>query len=542
MKFRFSYLTLTKLIVAAIMAVPVQSHAEENMVSVYSVPDAMQDCPYELKVDGISVPIEKAGAYQGAYYARFEFEGNVRAQVEVKSSANTKTELKPQRFRVNVNGEKRSKSFDINEPGPRVVTTTCGSKELWPLIILAQKPVKPQELKSDYINAKDYLASSGLQTENIQKALDDCAQRGGGVIYFGPGTYETGPLYIKDNTTVLLAPGCLIRAAADPALFKTSREFNYLDSNCPGAETEALINFYRCKNSKIIGPGVIDGMGHIIREHDKNVRLLEMAGAENIEIRDVVLRNPAFWTVHVLGSQKVSFDEVKIIADWAVGNSDGINPDCSQDVTTTNYFAYTGDDSFAVKSTSNSDKLQGCKNIKLQDSVVMTRKTAFKIGTETFKDTSNILIERCEAINTSRGIGFYIRDGGKASDITCRDINLDLMEYPFEGSSGAPFTAEIAKRSGVGALSDVVFENISAAAPYYSSFRGMQRSRIKNVTFKNCNITITDRTDKTDKLPALSIESCEDFRFVNTKINWSTRFRDIWSGDILEKSSSNIDK
>ena len=46
-----------------------------------------------------------------------------------------------------------------------------------------------------------------LDTPAIEAAIQACAQRGGGVVEFGPGTYLSGSIELKDNITLSLAPG-----------------------------------------------------------------------------------------------------------------------------------------------------------------------------------------------------------------------------------------------------------------------------------------------------------------------------------------------
>ena len=512
-------------------------------VVTYPVPDAVTECPYAVTVDGKAVPIEKAGAYNGAYYARIAFRGSVRAKVQVKATAATSITLKPERFRTNLEGRGGAIYFDVTKPGPRVVTVICGSKELWPLILFADsldgltQPGIPRQI----YYARKYAGSKRLETAGIQQLLDKCAAEGGGVVQFDPGIYRTGPLYIRDNTHVHLAPGSLIVGSTDPADYPFDRKSNKYDSRCPTANAPALINFAGCKNSSITGQGVIDGMGHIVRdEHGQNVSLMRVIDSENVHVDDVVLRNSPSWTVHIFASKKVDFDNVRIVNDWTVGNTDGINPDCSQDVTISHYFGYCGDDAVAIKTTSASDKLQGSKNVTVKDCTVMTRKTAFKIGTETRKDISDVLFERCEAISSSRGIGEYMRDGATISNVTYRDMRLDLMEYPSEGSSGSPFTMVIEKRDGIGKIKNVTYERVFASVPYGSGLSGDPTSKIEGVTFKDCELEIRNRWIKLRKSAVLDLSNCRDVRLLNFKVRWNEDIAILWDGFLKEKDCDGV--
>lgn len=515
---------------------------QEGGVITYPVPDPVKVCPYAVTVNGIAVPIEQAGAYQGAYYARFEFAGSVRVQVKVKATAATMITLKPERFRTNLAGGSSNVAFDVDSPGPRVITVVCGSRELWPLVIFAEKPRDSARIPAGarVFRVSDYVNPEGVQTANIQRALDDCAAQGGGYVEFGPGTYLTGPLFIKDNTTVVLSPGTLIQGSADPQHYRTGPALNHLDSRCPGAATDGLINFNRSANSRLTGPGVIDGAGHILREHGLHVRTLQLTQSESILIEDVVLRNAATWTMHLLGCSNVTVDSLKILADWAVGNTDGINPDCSRNISITNYFGFCGDDALAVKTTSRSPEVPAASNITVRDSIVMTRKTAFKIGTETHKDVSGVLIERCEAINSSRGIGLYMRDGATIFNATYRDIRLDLMEYPGEGSSGAACTGVIENRSGIGKIDGITFERVSASVPFGSEFSGKPESMVRNVVFRDCTFEIRNRGIKMNRLPLFSLANCSGFEFTGCRVHWNAAVEGLWDGFLRREDCEEI--
>ncbi len=518
-------------------------------IAFYPVPDAISECPYAVKIDGKNAPIEKAGAYQGAYYVHFETGEKVTVTVNVKATAATIFTLKPERARVNLSASGQSGiKFDIDKPGTLVITCVCGSKELWPLIIFAEKngtsaALSEEKRKNKIYYVKKYLSGDGMQTANIQKALDDCESGGGGVVYFEPGIYKTGALNIKSKTHVYLAPGCLIQGSSEPQDYMMDFGRENVKSTSPSANNNALINIINAKDCKISGMGVVDGAGHILRnEKNWHARLFYAYKSENITINGIVLRNPASWTVQLFGCKKINIDGLKIVTDWAVGNSDGINPDCTQDVVVTDYFGYTGDDAFAIKTTGTAADDQGSKNIIVRDCLVMTRKTAFKIGTETHKDVMNVLIENCEAVNSARGLGIYMRDGAKVSNITYRGLNFDLVQYPGESSSGMPYTILVEKRGGVGQVKDIIYERISSAAPYTSIVLGRADSKVENVTFRNCAFEVRNRFIKMDeKVPVLDASFCKNLKIIDCSLFWNTPLETtVWNGFLRQENCEGV--
>lgn len=511
----------------------------------YPVPDAVSDSPYALAVNGKSVPIEKAGEIDGAYYARFQFTGRARATVTVKTEGKAEIELEPEKHRDAVIARDRDISFDVFQGGPRIITVRTGDKVLWPLIVIAEEydSSAPPSKGFAVFNVADYgVTSHGVQTANIQKALDACAaQKGGGVVYFGPGEYTTGTIRIKDNTTVYLAPGCVLRASIDPADFPVDEGRKEVGTHGPECSFSRMVMFDNAVNSAICGYGVIDGMGHIVRnKHRRHVQLMDVTGSRNIRIENIVLRNSAEWTLHILGCDKVFVHNLKIFNDWAVSNTDGIDPDGSRNVYITRYTGFCGDDAVAIKTTGNSGLLYPAVNIEVRDSVVMTRKTSYKIGTETYADVHDVLFENCEAVNSSRGIGLWMRDGATISNVTFRDMKLDLREIPGESMSGEPVRAVIEERNGIGGIKDILFDRVTSIAPFRSIFEGHAESRLQNLNFWGCRWLVKPREIKMGERPVLEIKNAQDFTFKYAHLTWLGDDNANWDSFVHQENCDNI--
>lgn len=52
-----------------------------------------------------------------------------------------------------------------------------------------------------------------LNTQAIQTAIDLCSQAGGGTVYFPPGNYVSGTLFLKSNVTMELDAGAVLTAS-----------------------------------------------------------------------------------------------------------------------------------------------------------------------------------------------------------------------------------------------------------------------------------------------------------------------------------------
>src|SRR3569833_1120768 len=57
-------------------------------------------------------------------------------------------------------------------------------------------------------------------TTAFQKAIDDCAGKGGGTVEVPRGEYLTGPLFLKSNIRLHLAPYSELFFSTDPDLYR----------------------------------------------------------------------------------------------------------------------------------------------------------------------------------------------------------------------------------------------------------------------------------------------------------------------------------
>src|SRR6266436_965123 len=67
-----------------------------------------------------------------------------------------------------------------------------------------------------------------LDTDAIQKTLDECGRAGGGTVRFPAGTYLSKPIVLRGNTTVQLDAGATLLATDDPADFAGSSSNSFI--------------------------------------------------------------------------------------------------------------------------------------------------------------------------------------------------------------------------------------------------------------------------------------------------------------------------
>jgi len=106
------------------------------------------------------------------------------------------------------------------------------------------------------VNIKDFGAVGdgySVDSSAIQKAIDSCAEAGGGMVVCPPGAYLAGSMELKSHVELYLEHGCRLVSCLDPQYFR-------LPDDVTGAnEMFALLTAAHAEDITISGFGVIDG-------------------------------------------------------------------------------------------------------------------------------------------------------------------------------------------------------------------------------------------------------------------------------------------
>jgi len=227
----------------------------------------------------------------------------------------------------------------------------------------------PTSQKIFYTN--DFGAVSDTLTVNtkaIQKAIDECAAKGGGIVSFKPGTYVSGSIFLKNNVHLKIDKGVLILGSQDFA------DYPDMQTRIAGIETSwpaALINVIDVKNAAVTGSGIVNARGKFcwdkywamrkdydtkglrwIVDYDaKRVRTFLVQNSSDITVKGLTFKNAGFWTVQLLYSTRLTVDGViiKNNEDGSGPSTDGIDVDSSTWTLIQNCDIDCNDDNFCLK-------------------------------------------------------------------------------------------------------------------------------------------------------------------------------------------------
>jgi len=305
-------------------------------------------------------------------------------------------------------------------------------------INLAERGVAPSETAS--------------ATKAIQAAIDEAgkdARRK--TVYVPAGIYVTGTLFMRDGVTLYLAPGAMLRASLDPAewQFRKGKEYDGFSALIFfGNNVETNGKVVGVKGASIRGRGVIDGNGHHFRaevvdgkrgnnpyfyEADKTnkSRLIMAMHAEDCRVEGVTLRNPVFWTVHVMASRKFDFFDVKVYANFRL-NNDGINYDGCTDSTIDNCVLFTGDDSHCLKNEYMDGMGGPNERIRMANCITGGFPMGIKFGWA-FHQSRNCVYENNWLVGGTFGIHMGRKPIRVAGPKIAEVVNLTLRDMVIEG-------------------------------------------------------------------------------------------------------------
>lgn len=307
-------------------------------------------------------------------------------------------------------------------------------------------------------NVTDYGAIGDaitLNTQAIQKAIDDCANQGGGIVTFNPGIFLTGSIFVKENVNFNVPKGTTLIGSLN------IEDYKKIDTRVAGIEMKwpaALINIIDQKNAAITGEGTINGRGRIFWETywemrkeyvAKNLRWIVdydcerprgilISNSSDITVKDIVLYQPGFWSLHILYSHHVTVDNI-IISNNIEGrgpSTDGVDIDSSHHILVQNSNINCNDDNFCLKAGRDADGLRvnrPTEYVVIRNCIAGHGDGLFTCGSETSGGIRNVVAYNMKGLGTKYGLRFKstVQRGGTIENIYLYNIEMIGVRDPF---------------------------------------------------------------------------------------------------------------
>ena len=376
-------------------------------------------------------------------------------------------------------------------------------------------------LRAKVYNVRDFgAAGDGVQIDSpaINAAIEAAAAKGGGVIWFPAGTYSSYSIRLKDNITLRLDAGAVIKAAkpteeqgydvAEPNPWDMYQDFGHSHWQ------NSLIWGIGLKNLKFEGAGLIDGTDALSRGLGRQGPIAEankaiaLKDCKNVTIKGISLLNCGHFALLLTGVDNLRIDHV--LADT---NRDAFDIDCCANVRITNCIVNSlNDDGIVLKCSYGLGRAKATENVLVKDCVVSgydpgtvyagtygTTITAapdrdgptgrVKLGTESNGGFRNIRVENV-TFKRCRGLALETVDGAPLENIKVRHIRMDdIWNSPIYIRIGdrmrGPDTLPASVARNI-EISDVVVTNCDAR--YALLIVGLPGNPVENVTLKDIHI------------------------------------------------------
>jgi polygalacturonase len=337
-----------------------------------------------------------------------------------------------------------------------------------------------------------------LDTEAIQKSLDDCGKAGGGTVLLPAGTYLSKPLVIRSKTTLRLEQGATLKATDDPADYARQDGSGKFNDYLTGKGLEDVT---------IEGPGVIDGSGErwwIPAEEARQKKsgytlprpnLIVLTRVKNLVVRNITIQNAPKFHFVPTECDGVLVENATFLAPERAPNTDAIDPSRCRNVAITGCLIDVGDDNVAVKSGKRVDGREfACEGLTITN-CTFKHGHGVSIGSETVGGVKDVVVRNCTFEDTDNGIRIKSdrTRGGTVENLLYENITMKNVRgaitltsyYPKipATDSAQPMTETTP------AYKNITIRNLKATSTKNAGvIVGLPESPIENVLLENVQI------------------------------------------------------
>lgn len=394
-----------------------------------------------------------------------------------------------------------------------------------------------------------------LTTTAIQKTIDACAAKGGGIVTFEPGDYVTGAIFLKSNVHLLIGKGVTLLGS------QSFDDYPEIDTRIAGIEMKwpaALINVIGQQNVLVSGEGKVNARGKFcwdkywtMRRQDyepkglrwivdydaKRVRTLLVQESTDITLKGVTFSNAGFWTVQLLYSKYITVDGIVIRnnEDGKGPSTDGVDVDSSSWVLIENCDIDCNDDDFCLKAGRDWDGLRvnrPTEYVVIRNCIARKGGGLLTLGSETSGSIRHVLATNLVAMGT--GNGFHIKSattrGGTVEDVYFINNKLDSVGNAFHFTMNWNPTYSYSKLpdgynyDSIPAHWKTMLQKVEPASKGIPAFR--------NIYVSNIHATRVKRVISATGLPESSLQN---FQFTNVTIQAAAAgeisYADRWQFD-----------
>jgi hypothetical protein len=377
-----------------------------------------------------------------------------------------------------------------------------------------------------------------LNTEAIQKAIDEVAQRGGGTVIVPPGVFLTGTIHLRSHINLHLQSGAVLKGSPNLDDYYWDID-NVIGSDQTGSAVAGILFSVNVENVSITGHGTIDGNGRsyayhdVVKElpeeikkytrqgldyHDPSLgiqdgpvtpfegkrpqQMLMFSQPKNLHVENITLKDSPFWAFHIADGEGIVITGIKIRNNMEMANADGINITSSSNVVISNCDIRGGDDALAFSGYSVHHGHPGfrdirhpSRNVAVSNCLLQTRSSGIRIGGVDQNDLKNYSFNNIIIRDSNRGIGLFVNQDGSLENISFSNITIETRLHTGDWWGNAEpvhisvsQSAEVEKK--LGTMKNIRFYNIDAISENGILIYGSEESVISDVIIDGLNLTI----------------------------------------------------
>jgi polygalacturonase len=363
-----------------------------------------------------------------------------------------------------------------------------------------------------------------INTAALQKALDACAEAGGGTLIVPPGCYLTGPLSLRSHVTLHLESGAILRAVPSMDGWPMLDDEYAVQAGGRNGFRPFLFG-QDLVDVSIQGRGVIDGNGAVwweaqrkLRLEPRRPRLICINNSRDILLSGFTALNSACWTVNPVCCENVIIEGLTVRNPYDSPNTDGINPDSCRYVRISNCCVDVGDDCITIKAGTETGSRPAdraaCEHVAVTNCELIHGHGGVVCGSETSGWVRNVVISNCTLRGTDMGLRFKSRRGRGGGIKNVRAMNLIMEDVPvpfvanlnYGRNVEPPMLEPSPEPAGPGtpAIEGLHFAHITALRAQYAAafLHGLPEMPVRDLSFHDVDISMLP--DATEGYPAHS--------------------------------------
>jgi polygalacturonase len=361
---------------------------------------------------------------------------------------------------------------------------------------------------------------TSVNTKAIQAVIDQCAAQGGGVVVVPKGVFVTGSIFLKPKVNLEVEEGGVLKGSQNEA------DYPWIDTRIAGLEMKwpaALVNADHVDGLRLTGTGTIDGSGlpwwqrywaaravepNKLDPHFKvpRPRLIHIINCKNVMVRDLMLKDSAFWSLQLTYCDGVEVHGLRVRAPHEPVKSpstDGIDIDSTRNVLIEGCDIICNDDGICLKAGRDADGLRvnrPTENVVIRNCHAGYSGGLVVIGSETSGGIRHVRVTDCTVDGGCFAVARFktlMGRGGVVEDIVYDNIKADgvrsFVDFNMNALSKTwlppEFRTPAPADKGTPIMRDITIENVTVKnAKQAGPIVGLAVSPLTNISLINDSV------------------------------------------------------